>query len=237
MKYLDLTLPSPAANLACEEALLELCEAGGPECLRFWVAREPFVVLGYANRIARETRLAVAEAQGIPVLRRISGGGTVVQGPGVFNYAVILSTDRPGLEGISQTNRYVLERVRAAVEAASGQAVVRRGDTDLCLAERKFSGNAQRRGRHALIFHGSLLIEPDFELMAALLPLPSRQPDYRAGRSHRDFLTALPVPMEWLKTRLRAAWHADEPLESVPHRRIAALVAQKYSQPAWNRKF
>ena len=37
MKQLDLTLPSPAENLACDEALLDWCEEnGGEEILRFW---------------------------------------------------------------------------------------------------------------------------------------------------------------------------------------------------------
>jgi len=37
MNYLDLTLPSPEENLACDEALLELCDEGlGDEVLRVW---------------------------------------------------------------------------------------------------------------------------------------------------------------------------------------------------------
>lgn len=236
MKYLDLTLTGAAANLACEEALLEQAEAGGPECLRFWEASEPFVVLGYANRSARETRLAVCATRGIPVLRRITGGGTVVQMPGVFNYAVILRTDRPGFEGISQTNRLVLDQVVRAIETAGGPTVVRRGDTDLCLGDRKFAGNAQRRGRSALIFHGSILLDPDFALIDALLPAPSREPDYRAGRSHRDFLTTLPVSAEELKRGLRRVWGAAERLGAAPYPRIEELVAAKYARLEWNGK-
>ena len=59
MRCLDATLSTPGANLACDEALLDLCEAagGGEGILRFWEPSEEFVVLGYSNRAAREARL------------------------------------------------------------------------------------------------------------------------------------------------------------------------------------
>src|SRR5882724_8858694 len=97
MKYIDFTLPTPAANLACDEVLLDLCEAGaGADTLRFWQAREPFVVVGYANKAAREVNLEACQRRGIPVLRRCSGGGTVLQGPGCLSYSLILRISETG---------------------------------------------------------------------------------------------------------------------------------------------
>ena len=103
MKWLDLTLPSPAENLACDEALLDWCENGkGDEVLRFWEPREHFVVVGYANKIANEVNVAACEKRGIPILRRCSGGGTVLQGPGCLNYTLVLRiTDDGPLRNIS----------------------------------------------------------------------------------------------------------------------------------------
>ena len=41
MKCLDLTLDTPAENLACDEALLDLCETGGEEVLlEYWDGRQ-----------------------------------------------------------------------------------------------------------------------------------------------------------------------------------------------------
>ena len=83
MKFLDLTLPTAAENLAMDEALLDGCEAGrGGETLVFWEPREPFVVVGYANHLAREVNVEACRARGIPIFRRCSGGGTVLQMPG-----------------------------------------------------------------------------------------------------------------------------------------------------------
>jgi len=107
MRYVDLTLPTPQGNLACDEALLDLCESGEErEILRFWQPTEHFVVLGYSSRISDEVNLASCDAYGIPVLRRPSGGGAVLQGPGCLSYALVLSIQEAGpLRNISGTNR------------------------------------------------------------------------------------------------------------------------------------
>src|SRR5687768_735134 len=95
MKLLDLTLKTPAENLALDEALLDFCEQGqgADEILRFWEPREYFVVVGYANKVDLEVDRAACEKLNVPILRRCTGGGTVVQGPGCLNYTLILRID------------------------------------------------------------------------------------------------------------------------------------------------
>ena len=207
MKLLDLTLPSPAENLACDEALLDTAETGASgEVLRFWEPREHFVVVGYANKVATEVNVAACEARGIPVLRRCSGGGTVVQGPGCLNYTLVLRITADGpLHNIGVANQFIMRQNRAALEPVVNQPVAIRGHTDLAIGERKFSGNSQRRRKHFLLFHGTFLLDFDLALVSELLPLPSRQPDYREHRAHTEFLTNLNVPANTVKAVLRQA--------------------------------
>src|ERR1035438_3567117 len=190
MKLCDLTLPTPEENLACDEALLDLCEAGGSdEVLRFWGSPQYFVVVGYANKAATEVNLPVCRELGIPVLRRCSGGGTVLQGPGVLNYSLILRIDESGpCHSIPATNQFILERHRDTLAKLIKAPVEWRGQTDLAIGGLKCAGNAQRRRRRFLLFHGSFLLHLDLGLLEKILPLPSHQPDYRLNRSHSDFL-------------------------------------------------
>jgi lipoate-protein ligase A len=239
MKYLDLTLPTPAENLALDEALLDACDAGdAPPVLRFWEAERPFVVLGYANHAATEVNLAACRAAGVPVLRRTSGGGTVVQGPGCLSYALVCRlSDAPAFASITQTNVFILGRHQVALQHLLGQPVRRQGDTDLVIRDRKCSGNSQRRKRDAVLFHGTFLLHFDLAAAERLLPLPARQPPYRANRSHADFLMNLELPAAAVKTALRDVWEAQEELRAPPLDRMEALVREKYSQSAWNLKF
>jgi lipoate---protein ligase len=254
MKLLDLTLPTAAENLAGDEALLDWREAaGGDDLLRFWEPREPFVVVGYANRVAAEVNLEACAAQGVPIYRRCSGGGTVLQAPGSLNYALVLRLDNSGpLQTISGANQFIMERNRDALSTlwhtsrSEHQAstihhppstIEILGHTDLALGNLKFSGNAQRRRRRFLLFHGTFLLQSNLELMESLLPLPSRQPEYRQNRRHGQFLVNLGLPADAVKRALQQAWNAFEPLEEVPRETIASLARDKYATPEWNQKF
>jgi lipoate-protein ligase A len=239
MKYLELTFPTAEANLACDEALLDWCEAGAAdEILRCWEASSPFVVLGHANQIVREADVQVCRDMGVPLLRRCTGGGAVVQGPGCLNYALILRIAQAApLGSIPGTNRWVMERHCQLFRDILNADVRVRGHTDLAIGERKFSGNSQRRRRQWLLFHGTFLLTFDLPLMTRLLPMPSKEPVYRATRPHSDFLCNIGVPTEVVKSALRHAWQAPEELTDWPIRNVERLVAEKYSRREWNERF
>jgi lipoate-protein ligase A len=237
MKWLDLTLAGAPANLACDESLLEECE-GNPqaEVLRFWEPREYFVVLGYANRAEAEVNMAACQKANLEVYRRCSGGGTVLQGPGCLNYSLALNLAKhPALESIPAANRHIMTRHCQALAGVLGPAVRVEGVTDLSLNGLKFSGNAQRRTREAMLFHGTFLLSFEIPLMEKFLPMPSRQPDYRAGRAHGQFVTNLAVPAERIKQALREEWGATEFCRTPPV--IPPRLLHKYAGQEWNGKF
>jgi lipoate-protein ligase A len=239
MKFLNLTLPSPAENLACDEALLDWREEhGGDDILRFWESPESFVVVGYANKIQAEVNVANCEAKKVPIFRRCSGGGTVLQGRGCLNYALILRMEEnPRLASISGANKYIMERNREAIRFATGHAPSIRGHTDLAFGHRKFSGNSQRRHKSFLLFHGTFLLNFDLSLVGEFLTFPSRQPDYRDGRSHNDFLMNLNLSAAAIKGALEKEWNAELPFENAPLEEISRLAREKYATPEWNLKF
>ncbi len=248
VKRLDLTFCSPAENLAADEALLDWCEAGhGGETLLFWEPRETFVVAGYANKIAAEVNVAACEKNGVPIFRRCSGGGTVVQMRGGLNYSLILRiTENSPTRNITSANRFIMEKNRAAIGSVFPESEISvRGHTDLTLAARrpppgiskKFAGNAQRRRKDFLLFHGTLLLDCDLNLIGELLLMPSLQPDYRARRPHSDFVANLNLSAEKVKAALAKEWDANEELKNPPRAEIARLAREKYSAREWNFKF
>ena len=237
MQLLDLTLPTPAENLACDEALLDECETRGGAVLRFWESTVPFVVVGYGNEVAREVNAVACEADGVPILRRCSGGGTVLQGPGCLNYALVLEiASDAALASVSGANKFILHCIASALSGSLGEPVERCGDTDLVWRGRKFSGNAQRRRRTHLLFHGTVLLGFDLALVEKYLPQPSRQPDYRQTRSHHEFIANIPLSAEAVKRALTEAWHADEALSPWPEPETHRLVRERYSLAEWNRR-
>jgi len=247
MQILDRTLPTPAENLAADEALLDGCEAGrGGETLLFWEPRKTFVVVGYANKVAAEVNVAACAAKKIPIFRRCSGGGTVVQMPGGLNYSLILQITESGLtRNISSTNRFIMEKNRAAIETLLPEFKIKnsklkisvRGHTDLCLGDLKFAGNSQRRRKNFLLFHGTILLNCNLALVGELLSMPSLQPDYRNSRSHEEFVTNLNLPAEKVKAALVKEWNATVELKNPPREEISKLAREKYATREWNFKF
>ena len=241
MKWCNLNLSSPAEQLADDEALLDWCENGhGEEALLFWEPRETFVVVGYANKVANEVNVAASAAKGVSIFRRCTGGGTVLQGPGCLNYSLILGITGDGpCRSITSANEFIMECNRTAIESAihnPQSAISVRGHTDLCLGELKFSGNSQRRKKKFLLFHGTFLLNFDLALVGEYLRMPSLQPDYRASRSHDDFLVNLNLPAGQVKAALQKAWNATDELQNFPEQDIRQLAAEKYLTDAWNLK-
>ncbi|MBI1390093.1 MAG: lipoate--protein ligase family protein [bacterium] len=239
MKVLDLTFASPYHNIACDEALLLECESGaGEPVLRFWEPETPVVVIGRSNKIKTEADLEACQRLGVPVARRSSGGGAIVNGPGCLNYALVLPMDDDGpLAKIDRTYEYVLERNLNALRDLTGARLQRSGVSDLTAGGLKFSGNSQRRKRRFVLFHGTLLLNFALPIVETLLPMPSDQPAYRNHRPHRDFIVNLPVPAPRIKKRMMEEWNAREPLETVPLSRIDELAEKQFSQDEWIYQF
>jgi len=240
MKRLDLNLATPAEYLAADEAVLDCCEIGdGDEMLLFWEPRETFVVVGYANKVASEVNVVACEKKGAPIFRRCSGGGTVVQLCGGLNYSLILRITETGpTRNITTANHFIMEKNRAGIGSilANSQISVR-GHTDLCLGEKKFAGNSQRRRKNFLLFHGTLLLNCDLNLISELLLMPLLQPGYRASRPHEEFVTNLNLPASQVKAALANEWNANEGFTNLPLAEIKKLAREKYSSREWNFKF
>lgn len=235
MEYLNLSLPAPAENLALDEALLEQAEAASdqPEILRLWQFAEPAVVAGRSSRLAEEVDLEHCRRRNIPVLRRISGGAGVVGGPGCLMFSLVLSLEkRRLLHAVDDAHKLVLETIADALRRHV-PGVQRAGISDLAIAGRKFSGNSLRVRRRCLLYHGTILYAFPLGLIAACLKQPPRQPPYRCGRSHADFVTNLPLDRQTICRALVDAWHAGQARRNWPQEETRRLAAEKYLDRAW----
>ncbi len=259
MHLLDLTLDSPAANLALDEALLDQAEAGDMrETLRLWESNAPLVVVGRSSKPEAEVRLDFCHERNIPVLRRSSGGAAIVTGPGCLMYALVLSLElRPKLRSLDETHRFVLETMAASLNQLT-PGIHRQGTSDLAFSTnnlppplmgegpgvrdwplahappKKFSGNSLRVRRRYILYHGTLLYDFSLDLAGHCLAIAPRQPAYRAGRDHNDFIANLPIPVQALRKVLIAAWQASALRTDWPQSRVQQLLTDKYQTSEWS---
>lgn len=269
--YLHLeTLPTPEENLAFDEALVEVADrlsvgestsetedwkyGASHEVLRLWELNSPCVVVGRASRLAEEVNSDSCTRDGVPILRRASGGASIVAGPGCLMYSVLISYQhRPALRALDVAHREVMSRIRDAVQQSLNNAqistqVMINGTCDLTIGGRKFSGNALRCKRHWMLYHGTILVSMPLEWLSEYLREPPRQPDYREKREHGSFVTSLANKFNQLDPRLYAPelkrsmvsiWDAKDPWQSYPWKEMvekesSRLLQTRYTSPAWH---
>lgn len=240
MRWLDHSFAEPAENLALEEILLEEVVAGRCEgVLRLWESSSLFVVLGTAQRLADEVFEAHCASDGVAIMRRCSAGGCVLQGPGSLNYTLVRSTETcPELRGIRESYCYITACLRSAF-AGAGFDVHHSGTSDITLDGKKISGNAQRRRRHGVLHHGTLVYQPNYPGMARYLKEPAERPGYRGARTHAGFVGRLPLEAPAIKALVCTAFGADGPPDALSPEEQGAtvrLAREKYATEAWIRR-
>lgn len=234
---MDVTLDTIGANLALDEALLvEAEERGAAPVLRFWESAGLAVVLGASSRIHDDVDVERCRDAGVEIQRRSSGGGTVVVGPGALNVAVVVpASANPALGAVDSTQSFVLNKL-AKILAGLGRPASVQGLGDLTTGDRKFAGSAQRRLRRNVMVHVSLLYEFPLDLVTRFTRPPKKQPAYRNGRSHADFLTNFPESRARIVGAITDAWHAlgsGVETRPVPVDILNRLIATKYADRSW----
>ena len=227
---------NPVDHLALDEALLLAAEAGEVgETIRVWELKSPAVVIGRSTKVEFEVDRSFCEGNQIPVLRRCSGGATIVAGAGCLMYSVIIDVDaNPELRKIDAAHAHVMSRVLAVAKQQLPETQLQ-GVCDLTWQNRKFSGNSLRISRSCLLYHGTVLYAADLELLSQCLRQAPRQPEYRQQRDHGEFVTNAPIDPQLFKSGLLSAFQVtDSPLVDLPDARMAELVSGRYGNDAWN---
>jgi len=254
MHYWAKSFPNLIDNVAADEAVLDWAQdhQTGP-IMRLWESSEYGVVLGYGNRRQAEVKSDVLRDQRLPVVRRCSGGGTVVQGPGCFNYCFILPvTFDARINSISGTTSWVMGQMETLFQALVSDHLLHPdnplavgdpahiavlGDSDLTVNGIKFSGNAQRRRKTHVMFHGTILSHFDLGMVTATLNHPSREPGYRHGRSHQEFITNVGIPFDTWETAMTRFFRATDVIDGPPDHLVTDLVMSRYTTLEWMEKF
>ena len=233
--------------LALEEAIFERVEDGGIDLFVYlWEPAETAVVLGSACRAALEVAREACLERGIAVRRRFTGGGTVVVGPFSWCYAFVFSKviDAGTIQGTFSAVHEVIRRIIAgfglevrseplsdlAVERAAGEV-------------RKVAGHGQKRRRSGVLCDGTLLARAFPFDIESVLPPPPREPPYRKGRSHAEFLTNLKEEgveasfRDFVRAALAFLGRSNyDQMETGLRERARELARRKYEDPAWTER-
>ena len=145
----------PFYNQAFEEFVFQAFQ--DDDVFLLW-QNSPAVIVGSFQNICREVHVKTLRRLGIPVVRRMSGGGTVYHDLGNVNYTYITRQ-----EGPLDYDRCL----QPVIEALNDIGVPARKNRtcDIAIGEGKISGSAQRSAGGRVLHHGTLLFEADLTVL------------------------------------------------------------------------
>jgi lipoate-protein ligase A len=240
MRCIDFpTACNPALNLAREEHLFA-CLADKGDLLLFYVNTDA-VVIGRNQVPWAEASAAGLAKAGLPLVRRVSGGGAVYHDPGNLNFSILLQADSAGHSSAAT----ILQPVIRALQSLGLPARLS-GRNAIFIDPYKVSGTAQYMSAGKILTHGTLLVDTDLDrLNRCLIPDPTYRIHSR-GRSsvHRPVINLCDlrpgISFGALRRAIQQAfaatygpitikkpWRDDE-------RAARALAADKYRTWAWN---
>ncbi len=155
MIYINRQESNPYFNIAAEEFILKNINE---EILMFW-KNEPCVIIGKHQNTLREVNTKFTEENNIPVIRRISGGGTVFHDKGNINYTLITEPEsKTSLVDFHKFTRPVIDFFKTL-----GLDVRFEGKNNLTLDGKKFSGNSGHVFKNRVLHHGTLLYQTNLD--------------------------------------------------------------------------
>jgi lipoate-protein ligase A len=222
-----------AANLAYEEWLFDHFEE---DILRIWI-NPPSVIVGKHQNAMAEANVPFCLDNQIPVLRRISGGGTVYHDFGNVNFSFFR---------LLQSERMIdydrnLNIIKKALHQL-GYPVSMSARHDLFLEDFKVSGNAQHMRKGKSLHHGTLLYDANRAVLGSAIKRENGSYIDKGVKSVRSNIANLRMFKDLGSTQSFAAalmkqlelqGYHTQPVEA-PQKEIEHLVATKYALETWN---
>ena len=190
---------SAAMNMAIDEAMLLTQKASFQPTLRFYDWLRPAFTFGYFQRLSEEVDVGACDAHGIELVRRMTGGGTVIHGWDVTYTVIVPHGSGTFPQDISAAYRAIsdclisgLQRLgidvahqveKPTMDDAPNICLTNPAQYDTLLNEKKIAGVSQRRNRTGVMYQGYIALDlPRSDILA----LASRQVSFHqvaAGRS------------------------------------------------------
>ena len=185
-----------------------------------WVPDDFYVVLGNSNKPYQNLKEKNIRDDDVTVYKRPSGGETVILTPRTLVVSLKVTLEK--FSNPSAHFRYFNQKIIEALANLGVQDLYYRGISDIAIGDRKILGSSIYRRRNLLFYHAVLNVSESVDTIDRYIKHPVKEPDYRSGRSHHEFVTSLhaegyQLSIKQLRTSL------SEYLRAIDNEQILAL--------------
>ncbi|MCG3089563.1 lipoate--protein ligase [Sporosarcina cyprini] len=233
-------ITDPRINLAIEEYALKTMDVEKDSYLLFYI-NEPSIIIGRNQNTVEEINTEFVDANGIHVVRRLSGGGAVYHDVGNLNYSFITKDDGESFRNFKKFTEPVIKAL-----AEMGVKAELLGRNDILVEGRKVSGNAQFATQGRLYTHGTLMFDTEIERVVSALKVKKDKIESKGIKSIRSRVANIsefieePMTIEQFRQRiLTSIFNGEENIQYVELTnddwdKIHQLSAERYGNWDWN---
>ncbi|MGQ9542487.1 MAG: lipoate--protein ligase [Candidatus Bathyarchaeia archaeon] len=245
-RFIDLGDFPPVHTQSVYHAVaLKVDEGASPNTIIFCTPKAPLVSIGYHQEAEVEVDLDYCRMKGLPIVRRILGGGAVYLDSGQLFYQIVASKSDPKVPGSIQQSfqRFLESPVKTYNEI--GIPAKYRPINDIEVEGRKISGNGATEVGEAIVLTGNIIFEFNFDEMVRILKVPSEKFRDKVSKTLRDRLTTIkmeleePPSMDHVKKLLRKNYESTLGVELVEGRltseelSLTESLSKKYLSQEW----
>ena len=225
-------------NMALEEACLESVRDGGAPTIRLFEWAQPSITIGRFQCLTDEVDVQAVKEDGVPITRRITGGGAVFHETEI-TYSVVAPQEL-FVNSVRKSYGQIAKPLMQAL-AKLGVETRFRPLNDIVLDEKKISGNAQTRKEGVLLQHGTIIIRLDEEKMRRYLtPDKSKVSDKPFTKSDGKVMSDLAARgltytdvHDAVREELKKVYSAEERGWRAEELERAEELAKKYADESW----
>lgn len=154
-----------------------------------WQPDDLYIVLGRANSIEKALHMQVAQEDNVKIFKRPTGGESVVLSPQMVVFSARFTKKQEEKPGVffNLINSCLIEELsKLGIENLSSKGI-----SDLSIGGKKIMGSSMYLKGDLLFYHAVINVSEDVSKISKYLKHPSKEPDYRKGRSHDEFVTSL----------------------------------------------
>ncbi|MEM3048984.1 MAG: lipoate--protein ligase [Candidatus Bathyarchaeia archaeon] len=191
-RFIDLEEMPPVQTQAVYHAVAsKVNEGASPDTIIFCTPKTPLVSIGYHQEAEAEVDLEYCRIKGVPVVRRILGGGAVYLDSGQLFYQIVASKSNPKVPG---TIQQIFQRfLEAPVKTYNdiGIPAIYRPINDIEVGGRKISGNGATEVGGTIVLTGNIIFDFNFDEMVRILRVPNEKFRDKVSKTLRERLTTI----------------------------------------------
>jgi lipoate-protein ligase A len=190
-RVIDTGVRNGRLQIAFDQALIDLHRRGRvPDTVRF-LRFEPSALVGRHQAISQELKLDFCRANGVALVRRITGGGAIYLDPNQVGWELVLSRKRLPMPTLGEYTKTICEAVAHGLSKAFSIDARYRPRNDIEVGGQKLCGTGGYFDGDTLIYQGTVLVDADPARIMSCLNVPQAKLEERGIDTPKQRVTTL----------------------------------------------